>query len=43
MTNNEYLEMVATEHNKEVQQKKEIYGNWSVEEILTAVEELLSK
>jgi len=43
MTNNEYLEIVATEHNKVVEQHKEINGNWSTEEILTAVEELLSK
>jgi hypothetical protein len=43
MTNNEYLEIVSTEHNKAVEQHKEINGKWSVEEILSAVEELLSK
>ena len=43
MTNNEYLDIVATEHNKAVEQHKEINGKWSVEEILIAVEELLSK
>ena len=43
MINNEYLDIVATEHNKAVEQQKEMSGNWTVEEILTAVEVLLSK
>ena len=43
MTNNEYLDIVITEHNKAVEQHKEINGNWSTQEILSAIEALLSK
>jgi hypothetical protein len=43
MINNEYLDIVATEHNKAVEQQKEINGNWSTKEILSAIAELLSK
>jgi hypothetical protein len=43
MTDNEYLNIVAIEHNKAVEQQKEIFGNWSVEEILSAIDQLLSK
>lgn len=43
MTNNKYLDIVAVEHNKTVEQQKEINGNWSIKEILSAVAELLSK
>jgi len=43
MGHEEYYKLLATEHNKQVALQKEIDGNWSIKEILVAVEQLLSK
>jgi hypothetical protein len=43
MSEDEFLKVVLTAHTAEVKIQKEINGNWSVEEILSAIDQLLSK
>lgn len=43
MDHEEYYKLVAEDHNKQVELQKEINGNWSIKEILEAIDSILPK